>query len=37
MVMVCEALTKYAKKHADLARKMAATEIDPVRKKELEE
>ena len=35
MVMVCEAMIKYAKKHAELARKMAASEKDPVRKKEL--
>ena len=37
MVMTCEALIKFAKKHADLARKMAKTERDPVRKKELGE
>jgi pyruvate formate-lyase/glycerol dehydratase family glycyl radical enzyme len=37
MIMVCEALIKYARKHADLARKMAATEKNPTRKKELEE
>jgi pyruvate formate-lyase/glycerol dehydratase family glycyl radical enzyme len=37
MIMVCESLIKYARKHAKLARKMAATEKDSVRKKELEE
>jgi pyruvate formate-lyase/glycerol dehydratase family glycyl radical enzyme len=37
MIMTCEAIIKFAGKHADLARKMAKTEKDPVRKKELEE
>src|SRR4030042_1886142 len=37
MIMVCEALIKYARKHADLARKMASTEKDPARKKELKQ
>jgi pyruvate formate-lyase/glycerol dehydratase family glycyl radical enzyme len=37
MVMTCEALIKYARKHADLAKKMAKTEKDPVRKQELAE
>jgi formate C-acetyltransferase len=37
MIMTCEALIKYARKHADLARKMAAAEKDPARKAELEE
>jgi pyruvate formate-lyase/glycerol dehydratase family glycyl radical enzyme len=35
MIMTCEALIKFARKHADLARKMAKTEKDPVRKQEL--
>jgi pyruvate formate-lyase/glycerol dehydratase family glycyl radical enzyme len=37
IIMTCEAVIKYARKHADLARKMAAAEKDPVRKAELEE
>jgi pyruvate formate-lyase/glycerol dehydratase family glycyl radical enzyme len=37
MVMVCEALIRYARKHAALAREMASTEKDAVRKQELEE
>ncbi|OGO08086.1 MAG: hypothetical protein A2Y92_03175 [Chloroflexi bacterium RBG_13_57_8] len=37
MIMVCESLIKYARKHADLARKMAAAEKNPARKKELKE
>jgi len=37
IVMTCEALIKYANRYADLARKMAKTERDPVRKQELEE
>ena len=37
MIMVCEALIKYARKHAALAREMAATEKDATRKRELEE
>jgi len=35
MVMTCEALIKFAQKHADLAREMAKTERDTVRKQEL--
>jgi pyruvate formate-lyase/glycerol dehydratase family glycyl radical enzyme len=37
MIITCEALIKFARKHADLARKMAKTEKDPVRKHELEQ
>jgi formate C-acetyltransferase len=37
MVMTCEALIKYAKRHASLARDLALKENDPVRKQELEE
>ncbi len=36
MVICAEALITYARRHADLARKMAAREKDPGRKKELE-
>lgn len=37
IVMTCEALIKYARRHAELARKMAQEESDPVRKRELVE
>jgi pyruvate formate-lyase/glycerol dehydratase family glycyl radical enzyme len=37
IIMTCEAVIQYARKHADLARKMAVAEKDPVRKAELEE
>jgi pyruvate formate-lyase/glycerol dehydratase family glycyl radical enzyme len=37
MVMTCEALIRFARKHADLAVEMAKTERDPVRKQELME
>jgi pyruvate formate-lyase/glycerol dehydratase family glycyl radical enzyme len=35
MIMTAEAIIKFARKHADLAKKMAKTEKDPVRKQEL--
>ncbi len=36
-IMTCEALIKFARKHADLARKMAKAETDTIRKAELEQ
>jgi trans-4-hydroxy-L-proline dehydratase len=35
IIIVCEAVIRYAKKHAELAREMAGKESDPTRKKEL--
>jgi len=35
IIITCEALVRFARKHADLARQMAETEKDPVRKQEL--
>lgn len=35
IVLVCDAIVLWAKRHADLAREMAAKESDPVRKEEL--
>lgn len=37
MIITCEALIRFARKHAELSRSMAQKESDPVRKKELEE
>ncbi|HEX2965538.1 MAG TPA: pyruvate formate lyase family protein, partial [Syntrophorhabdaceae bacterium] len=37
MIITCEALIRFAKKHAELARHMAQKETDPSRKKELQE
>lgn len=36
MIMVCDAIMLWAKRHAELAARMAASESDPVRKEELE-
>jgi pyruvate-formate lyase len=36
IILVCEAVIRWAKKHAELARDLAQKEQDPVRKKELE-
>lgn len=35
VVVICDAMKAFAKRHADLAREMAAAEADPVRKQEL--
>jgi pyruvate formate-lyase/glycerol dehydratase family glycyl radical enzyme len=37
MIIACEAVIEFAKKHAELARKLASEESDPLRKRELEE
>jgi pyruvate formate-lyase/glycerol dehydratase family glycyl radical enzyme len=37
MTLTCEAIIKYARRHAELAREMAGKEMNPVRKRELEE
>ena len=37
IIMACEAVIKYAQKHAELAREMAKAEKNPDRRKELEE
>jgi formate C-acetyltransferase len=37
IIIVCEAIIRFAKKHAELAKEMAAKEADPVRKEELKQ
>jgi pyruvate formate-lyase/glycerol dehydratase family glycyl radical enzyme len=37
IIIVCEAIIRFANKHAELAREMAKTEKNPARKQELEE
>lgn len=37
IVTVCEAIVIWAKRHAEMAAEMAAEEVDPIRKKELEQ
>ena len=36
IIIACEAMIRFAKRHAELARRLAKKESDPVRKKELE-